>query len=95
MEIYRSSITELKSHQLNYLEIWSLGSNIPLGLHLANGRKPSVSKTGRFVPMCPLLWNSNFSVRGLSYIQVTPRDVSAEFIYNGLFLVREKLKYLN
>lgn len=46
MEIYRSSITELKSHQLNYLEIWSLGSNIPLGLHLVNGRKPSASETG-------------------------------------------------
>ena len=94
MEIYRSSITELKSHQLNYLEIWSLRSNIPLGLHLASERKPSASGRG-FVPSCPLLWYSNFSVRGLSYIQVTSRDVSAEFIYNGLFLVREKFKYLN
>ena len=27
------------SHQLNYLEIWSLGSKIPQGLHSANARK--------------------------------------------------------
>ena len=42
------------SHQLNYLEIWSLGSKIPQRLHSANGRKPSVSETRGLVSSCPL-----------------------------------------
>ena len=41
------------SHQLNYLEIWSLRSKLPQEPHSANGRKPSVSETRGLVSSCP------------------------------------------
>lgn len=94
-EIYPSSVTEFKPPT----ELpWDLvtGIKTPTKTTLSKWKNAIRIWNEGFVSSCLLLLYSKFSVCGFSYLytQVT-REAVIEFIYNELFLVREKLKYLN